>query len=369
MTSAYFLNTLDIAVPSSIEGCGVGGGGRWARGGLPVWGMTMTHLYLHAGFGKAGSTALQAYWNENPTLLAEHGFHYPVTGREPWARAAMRRDAHHFLAAALGGAFCDIRFEHLRPILAREAEMCRQPNVLISSEAFGPRVSLELLSLFPSATVLLILRHPQEYRFSDYLERVRSNLYTGTFDEFVLGYRRGHSVRALIEEWQEVCMTKGIFFQPIPYRRESLFADTMAVLGLPQPDSDTIPFVNERLDIGHYEFKRATNLAANHEVGLAINVFLTEQAPHLELLPTTTALDAWLSADARALIEDEIQICNDVLGTDFQWSDPPCYDPEVAAINKERVFDRLASVTGKTISAGRLDDRIITLVRAVFNLR
>jgi hypothetical protein len=326
----------------------------------------MTHLFLHPGLGKSGSTALQAYWNANSQVLAQHGFHYPFTGREPWDRLAMRRDAHHLLSAAMRGKIPRLEFADFSPLLEREAARCHQPNLLISSESISARVARPLLDLFPEVTVLLVVRHPQEMRYSDYLERVKSNLYTGTFNEFVLDYRRNQRFSDGVGDWQKVCATRGFHFRAITYSRDRLFSDVMTVLDMPPPDSKDIPFVNERMPSTVYEFKRVTNRDADHLTGGAISRFLEAHAPRLQLMSTVRPLDASLKPEARDLIEGEITFFNERLGTDFQWTDPPTFDHEAATANKEELFLRLATISRKTVPNGPIDDRISALVRAVF---
>ena len=91
-------------------------------------------LILHAGFGKTGTTALQAFLALNRKVLAQHGISYP--------KAAFRGGAHHLIAPFVPPGVSARRWTPRRPRdWLPEVLATPHPRILMSTEllaAMGP---------------------------------------------------------------------------------------------------------------------------------------------------------------------------------------------------------------------------------------
>jgi hypothetical protein len=84
-------------------------------------------IYIHIGFGKTGTTAIQSFFSRNRVELLKHDFLYPTTGLEI--------GGHHLLAPV---GTCDIsgNTQVMYKQLAKEIKDSPASNIFISSENF-----------------------------------------------------------------------------------------------------------------------------------------------------------------------------------------------------------------------------------------
>lgn len=139
-------------------------------------------LYLHIGFHKTGTTAIQTFLAANTKLLATRGILYPHTGRAGNSQA--------LLANSLKKANISLDADGLYASLAKESTRSRCGKVVISSECFMENIPPETVAarmtqLGSAVRIVVYLRRQDLWLQSLYNEIVRdpSRRYTGTISD------------------------------------------------------------------------------------------------------------------------------------------------------------------------------------------
>ena len=135
-------------------------------------------LFLHIGMNKTGSSALQECFRTNRRGLAREGVLYPFAG----IGHGMAARQHLALATSLGfassqGVADDRRAAEIRRALEREIAACRPHTVVLSSEVFVRRASLERVQRFLDrfeVRILVYLRRHDHWWSSLYSQAVRT---------------------------------------------------------------------------------------------------------------------------------------------------------------------------------------------------
>lgn len=166
-------------------------------------------LYLHAGFHKTGTSAIQQFAARNRRRLKAGGVLYPRL----WPATFRPQEAHHFLAHAVAGNERFVTISQTRSLVSRWQRWAGQSGgqVLLSSEAVcrhqlgqaDDRIDRQRAYLERLANVLegfevepvLVVRRQDEFVRSLYQEHVAAGLSDSarrTFPDFVeeLGTRK-----------------------------------------------------------------------------------------------------------------------------------------------------------------------------------
>ena len=169
----------------------------------------MVRLFLHAGFHKTGTSAIQQFAARNRRRLKSGGVLYPRL----WPATFRPVHAHHFLAHAVAGDERFVTLEQARSLVSRWRRWAGQSGgqVLLSSEAVcrhqlgqaDDRIDRQRAYLERLANVLegfevepvLVVRRQDEFVRSLYQEHVAAGLSDSarrTFPDFVeeLGTRK-----------------------------------------------------------------------------------------------------------------------------------------------------------------------------------
>jgi hypothetical protein len=153
-------------------------------------------VYLHIGFAKTGTTALQHFFYSNRYYFDGQGIYYPDNFRAP--ERGYADWGHHILSHKWGGWLNPEVFP-ITPDEAwdRTAELiaANPGKYIISSERFqdilGRLGSTEILSFIkqkvaPARLVIVAyIRRQDEFAESHYKELVKNNFHKGTFSEYV----------------------------------------------------------------------------------------------------------------------------------------------------------------------------------------
>lgn len=150
--------------------------------------MTAKRVLLHIGRHKTGTSSLQRFLFEKSERLHAEGIHYP---RElvsqgfahhglatPLARRHFRGNARGQLAAARSRARNSL------------CELIPTSVNVLSSEAFqncDPRLVAEVFAGW-QVGVVVYLRNQLDYLASAYAQRIHATNYTGTLEEFAVGF-------------------------------------------------------------------------------------------------------------------------------------------------------------------------------------
>ncbi|HVX35468.1 MAG TPA: hypothetical protein VHC71_04535 [Hyphomicrobium sp.] len=187
--------------------------------------------------GKAGSTAIQSFLNDNRGILAKNGFVYP----NMW---------HHLLAHKWGGGWIPQyildraniteRWKALQQAVAGDA---RQRAFILSSERLAAAalefndVASYIAGLFGEipTKIVLYLRPQEDLAESEYKQRVHGGLRI-SFDEYVSNLPPYFDFEALLVPWTAAFGAENIIVRR--YTRDNLVADFLEAVGIPA----TLPF-------------------------------------------------------------------------------------------------------------------------------
>lgn len=162
----------------------------------------MKKIYLHIGCGKTGSSALQLWLNHNTESLQKAGIFYPLFGQKKLEDYAITSGNGGLAVQAIQRKSAKDFFTHL-------ISQSGKNDILLSSETFqlltGEELKelseiLRLLELEP--VVIAYVRDLYDIVHSSYLQLVKRDLYTKTFDEYVLSLKKIQQFEVL-QDWEQ----------------------------------------------------------------------------------------------------------------------------------------------------------------------
>jgi hypothetical protein len=212
-------------------------------------------LYIHAGTGKTGTSALQRFFVHNEALLRRDGLYYP----------ACREDAsHNNLGRAMRTEDVAAR-NRVRDRLAAElAEV--DSNVLISAESLATHTAArihEFFSFHPGPVVLIVyLRRQDDYISSWVQQKIKAFAVVDLAKEFEIVSNVDYA--ALVRDFASHPRTSQLIVRPYEkgqFRGGNIFTDFLTTLGIDWTDEMEIPArtVNPQLDRDALEFLRLTH--------------------------------------------------------------------------------------------------------------
>jgi hypothetical protein len=133
----------------------------------------LRQLFLHIGFNKTGTSAIQRFLSTHGRALGEARVRYPVTGRGG--------DAHYGLTGALGFAHRKSASdpsddEYLRKALVQEMEVAQADTAIVSSEDFVLRGDIGRVRTFFAdfdCRIVVYLRRHDYWWISSYNQAVK----------------------------------------------------------------------------------------------------------------------------------------------------------------------------------------------------
>lgn len=182
-------------------------------------------LVLHIGMNKTGSSALQRYFAGNRAELARRGLLYPRAGCGEGAGGRQ----HFALAGSLGfaptpGAVDDGDVARIRRLIDEEIAACRPHTVVLSSEVFVRRGSVERVRRFTDGfdvRVLVYLRRHDHWWSSLYSQSVKMVVdppWEPNFRSYhAHTLRRGRlhvDYAAFLRQWGEVFGNENLIVRP-----------------------------------------------------------------------------------------------------------------------------------------------------------
>jgi hypothetical protein len=176
-------------------------------------------IYLHIGYNKTGTMAVQRIFFDNVEKLAKYGIFYPVK-----CRGKRKSQAHHSLVESLlhhlgkplpkfvkTKIYSKFPKDHYWQLLHKELAETDCETIFISSEAFSRlRGSREMMEFVKNqfsgyqVKVLVYLRSQVEYFESAYNQVVKRNYETRTVDEMMKSGWLTMDYFAELEQWAEV---------------------------------------------------------------------------------------------------------------------------------------------------------------------
>lgn len=136
----------------------------------------MKSIFIHAGPGKTGTSAIQHWMSNHVDYLADNGIHYPshdvdINGISPGNYDAV-------LSQNDNGVWCVDK--NKVEILLTQFENSVSHTLVLSSEILIGQIE-DLLALMPSARVILYFRNPLELMESNYNQLIKRHRHTNKF--------------------------------------------------------------------------------------------------------------------------------------------------------------------------------------------
>jgi len=214
-------------------------------------------MFLHMGYPKTGTTALQQFFSDNEDQLLARGILYPKTGRIG--------TAHYALNFSLGIGEYDKsahqidRPDSLRSALLKEASSTSLRAVLVSSEYFITVKSAETVSEFFrdfDVRPIIYLRRHDHAMESSYGQSVKTNAlppWGSSIESFIM-YQLGISTipwdyLATLRKFAEAFGANKLIVRPFERTqlKPNLFADALRVMGF-KGDTQEFSFPSEGLN-------------------------------------------------------------------------------------------------------------------------
>jgi hypothetical protein len=230
--------------------------------------MGQVEIFFHAGMGKTGTSALQAFLAENSEILRTFGVLYPSAHR-----SMADGGAHHALALSMmknrpawAPVISGASPEQILMDMYREARSLGLSRIVVSSEilyVIPPHAVRDLGKRFRSR-IILYVRRQDTHAMSLLNQAIKA---TGKYcDDRSVScplMPRGRYLRKVVE-WMEAFPKADLVFRP--YERQQfvsgdLIADFLSVLGVPKsPDfRETQEKVNQSLDRDALEYMNLLN--------------------------------------------------------------------------------------------------------------
>jgi len=205
-------------------------------------------LYIHHGYNKTGTSALQDFCRQNRDALKKKGILYPTYGTRD-------RSAHHRLVCH----FCRIPPKHfiedrnMTDVIDEvmdELESSGADTMLVSTELmvfcadYYPEKVAAFLERFDQTRLISYLRRQDDYAHSYYNSAIRNGLCATGFDEFIDGINLDYFDN--LSQWEALFGEGNIIVRP--YRKDrfvggTLHTDFLDVLGLTMDaDLEELPY-------------------------------------------------------------------------------------------------------------------------------
>jgi len=242
-------------------------------------------LFLHIGFPKTGTTALQLSLRKNAARLREQGVFFPA---DP-AHSFMQETQHLPLAAAVPGrpmpflssakrSVVDRAYDDLFDWVARK----RAETVVLSSEAFGgvdmgPKKAQWLRDAFDGydVTIIAYIRRQDDHLLSTYQEMIKAG---GTerfaFDSYKT--RRPLFFARRLMPWRKAFGVENVVVRPFArsfWPNGDLFSDFLRVIGVDPIGMVPAENNNESLDFRAIELLRRFNLLSAQRGGATMTPY------------------------------------------------------------------------------------------------
>jgi hypothetical protein len=187
-------------------------------------------LFLHVGWAKTASSALQEFFASNLNELSANGIWYPRTGRGPILRNGQWKASrhHHQLAVAAVPGSVPSRptqtWQEYLLALSRELQDRPETKVLISSEVFCGGPAWEKLGMlrdiFSHIHVIVYLRSQSQMAMSAYGQFVKTCVESRSFEEVI----------ADTETLYYPCIMRGDYYNHLKNWRKTLGGDGSVIV-------------------------------------------------------------------------------------------------------------------------------------------
>jgi hypothetical protein len=302
----------------------------------------MKTVYLHIGYNKTGTTAIQKTFFKNVKLLEKNNLFYPLE-----CRGERESPAHHSLAESLlfacnkplptfvnSGIYAKYSFDHYWKLLHQELAKTKCSGIFISSEAFSRFRQCESQIRFIKeqfgnykVKILVYIREPIAYFESAYNQAIKSGNETRTIKKMLNQGWLTLDYFEEIEKWAMVFGDENIIVRVYDKSNfaNGIAADVLEATGFGNSiDFKNLPMLsqsqnkdyNPRLPDNMVEIKRKINIIfrlkpkKSLKCDYRINYFLTRLAPFFKV-------KSLLSDDEKKFLYDHFYESNIKLGKKY----------------------------------------------------
>jgi len=138
--------------------------------------MIQKKVYIHAGPGKTGSSAIQLWLNENAKLLAEKGVLYPKHESDVNGVSSGNREAILKSDGKGGWYVCEKKVKSILEFLDKS-----ECHTLFLSSEFFYRYIADIAACIPNVEFIIYIRNPLELMESNYNQGIKRHGFTHKF--------------------------------------------------------------------------------------------------------------------------------------------------------------------------------------------
>jgi len=228
----------------------------------------MRQLYLHIGYPKTGTTAIQEFMRLNREILLKQKILYPETG--------IKKNSHHQIPWVFtDDCRANVNLSRSEITSGLKKEYHDNPSVekvVISSEGFifavKPEDALEMFrDDFDDIKLIIYMRQPFRWIQSDYNQGVKGwRQLTCSFDEHLNSILSSKdspmNFYNMLSKWASVFGWGNLIVRSYDVERLDLTSSFLKILGVKEPSEFIIPECedsNPRLSVSQLERLRAIN--------------------------------------------------------------------------------------------------------------
>jgi len=231
-------------------------------------------IYIHIGFMKTGTSAIQSFLKTNKIFLEKKGFYYPTINVEAMNHLGFSllenipSKIHHILP---------ISRENLYEKLKNEIKKTKLNKIILTTEAYSlittdsflgedaPKLLSEILGCENyEFKILTFIRRQDEYLESQYNQHIKThnfwNLYTKDIHAFYEEKRELLNFNMVIERWSKYFGEKNLLVKVYDEKTNSV-SDFLELLGIKEKPNINIldRTINQKLSFKALEFMRLAN--------------------------------------------------------------------------------------------------------------
>lgn len=294
------------------------------------------HVFIHIGFMKTGTSAIQSFLKSNDKFLQENNFYFP----------SINQDVMNYLGFSLLDDIpplihqkLNINKEQLYENLIKEINHSKQDNIILSTEAYylittdsflGSEAPSRLFNLFKNQhytfTIIAFIRRQDEYLESQYNQHVKTHNFWDLYSKDIMTFyeekKELFKYNLIIDRWAKVFGEENLIVKVYDKRQNSveLFCNILKI------NLKTVVFnndnVNKKLNSKSLEFMRIANKYGIDKSTANKNYTLVKLID--DVLDKEDVSDALLSNKnsnnvLRDFYNENVSLSNKYLNGDLSW--------------------------------------------------
>ena len=230
-------------------------------------------VFIHIGFMKTGTSAIQSFLNSNEKLLKKHGFYYPEVNKK--AMNYLGFSLLDEVPPKIHNKLPESR-QDLYEKLKKEIDKTKLDKIILSTEAFslittnyfiGEKAPRRLLEFFKDKNyefkIIAFIRRQDEYLESQYNQHIKThnfwNLYSNDILAFYKEKKQLFNFDLILDRWAKYVGEDNIKLKVYKKNNNSV-SEFLEILGInDKPIFDNAKEFNSKLDSKALDFMRIAN--------------------------------------------------------------------------------------------------------------